>query len=188
MKRYFILSISVCALFLLLSACSSTSRIKAQQDQIQAHVHVTRFEFGSIGNVEVSSTKNTLIDGKAANYAVLFAQILAEGIEKRNIKTSPQMHTRGGIYLAEELRGTNRNLRIHVYITPKTFAMGYIVPAGGDMATLTKETFTPISSLRGTYKTDEEFYEGVKAEFRPLAEKMLDIVFLKAKAQNIINY
>ena len=158
---------------LAVAGCSLSSWQKSQMDKTLEDFHVTRFEFGTIGSVDVAAAKGLVMDGRSWNYSELLASVFQDALKERGFPVGKLLPTKGGAYALDELRPAGRTL----LLSPAWYASGnirttvYIPFKSGRLHVLPMQRF---SDVQTHYASEEALYDGLRAELRPLVEMIID--------------
>ena len=186
--RYPVLLLALTLLFV--SGCSLSSYQKAEMDKTLENFHVTRFEFGVRGNIDVTTSKELVIDGRNWNFSELLASVFQDAMRDRGISVGKLMPTKGGAYLLDELRVVGRDVIVSAIWYPSgNIRIGAIAPITaksiGKLEYISPQAFT---ATQKHYESDEELYEGLKAELRPHVEILLDAAFGRVNQLGATDY
>lgn len=158
-----------------LTGCSLSSMQKAEMDKTLEDFYVTRFEFGVIGNIDVATSKTLTIDGRTWNFSELLASVFQEAVTERGISVGKLIPTKGGAYLLDELRVTGRTLILSVVWHPSGHIRTvYFYPRFTNAKAIKPIAPQSFADVSRHYETDEALYEGLKAELRPVVDRILD--------------
>lgn len=167
-----------------LSGCSLSSHQKAEMDKTLEDFYVTRFEFGTLGDVDVTTSKKLVIDGRNWNFSELLASIFQDALKDRGISVGKLTPTKGGAFLLDELRVAGRTLLLSpVWYPSGKIRATYMLPKiqNPNAKAITAIPAQEFLNVSKHYESDEALYEGLKAELRPHVDTILDEAFRRFK-------
>lgn len=164
----------------LLAGCGSRKKGWHGQGEFSGRA----FDFGDHSNVEVQVSKGAHFSEHQGDLAILLADLIKQRIEARGLATTNTVAYVGGENMTDmKIRG--RTIHAGFALSAQnTFGMASVLKVNERRPIFYFGPPIPVT-ISGHYNDPESFYAGAQAEFTPIVDRLLDVVFAQIQKNEL---
>lgn len=142
------------------------------------------FDFGDHSNVAVQVSKTANFSEHQGDLAVLLTDLIKQRIEARGFSTTNTVAYVGGENLTDMKMRGKTNAVGFALSARNTFGVSTVLKVNERRPAFHFEPPIPVT-ISGHYNDPESFYAGAQAEFTPIVDRLLDVVFAQIQKNEL---